>query len=564
MRFASIFVPNFMLQAVVRAEPALRERAIALIDGNPPLCSVVATNEKAAQTGIELGMTKMNAAQFAGLEMRPRSQSQEKITHAVLLDIGWSVSPRIEDTAQDTIVLDLSGLTHLFGAEKDIGAHLAQRSCECGLLPNVAIASNVDTTLIAARGFQGITVIPPGQESKCLGDLPVGVLSPSVETAETLSRWGVRTCSVFANLPVLQLSERLGQEGVRLHALARGATSRSLAIAEPGHLFEEEMELDDPVEELDPLSFLLGRLLDQLCARLAARSLAAASLRVRFELQPSFENALDRRKEIFRRIDPPGVYEKELQLPVPARDSKMLLKLLRLQLQADPPPGAIVKITLGADPARPRSTQHGLFVPNSPDPEKLELTVARLAKLVGNANIGSPELTDTHRPGEFRMNKFFAQPNETRARGRAGKKSAAGSDGGAAAVRRPATGCRIFRPRLAARVELREGRPVKIFFRGLYGRVITASGPWKISGDWWREDAWQQEEWDLELQFDGGDASGSASRSTSGSAGLHVNAQANVQAIASVPDAKVQMRAGLYCVYYDAACRSWFVRGMYD
>jgi protein ImuB len=245
-------------------------------------------------------------------------------------------------------------------------------------------------------------------------------------------------------------------------------------------------------------------------------------------------------------------YEKALNLPVPMRDSKMLLKLLRLQLQADPPPSGIVKITLGADPARPRSTQHGLFVPNSPDPEKLELTVARLAKLVGNANIGSPELTDTHRPGEFRMNKFFAQPNETRARGRARKKSAAGSDGGAAAVRRPATGCRIFRPRLAARVELREGRPVKIFFRGLYGRVITASGPWKISGDWWREDAWQQEEWDLEIRFDGEKA------------GATVNVPANRYAIAPVPDAKAHMRAGLYCVYYDAACRSWFVRGMYD
>src|SRR6202050_4863571 len=198
MRFASIFVPHFMLQAVIRTEPALRECPLALVDANPPLCSGVAINEKAAQAGVELGMTKMNAAQFAGLEMRPRSQSQEKITHAVLLDIGWSVSPRIEDTAQDTIVLDLSGLTHLFGAEKDIGAHLAQRSCECGLLPNVAIASNVDTTLIAARGFQGITVIPPGQESKCLGDLPVSVLSPSVETAETLSRWGGRTAACLA------------------------------------------------------------------------------------------------------------------------------------------------------------------------------------------------------------------------------------------------------------------------------------------------------------------------------------------------------------------------------
>jgi protein ImuB len=244
-------------------------------------------------------------------------------------------------------------------------------------------------------------------------------------------------------------------------------------------------------------------------------------------------------------------YEKALNLPVPMRDSKMLLKLLRLQLQADPPPSGIVKITLGADPARPRSTQHGLFVPNSPDPEKLELTVARLAKLVGNANIGSPELTDTHRPGEFRMNKFFAQPNETKGRGRVSKKSVTS---GETVARRPATGCRIFRPRLAARVELHDGRPVKIFFRGLYGRVMTASGPWRISGDWWREEAWQQEEWDLEIQFDGGDAGGS----------VPVNVATNRHAIAPVPDVGVRMRAGLYCVYYDAACRSWFVRRMYD
>jgi protein ImuB len=334
---------------------------------------------------------------------------------------------------------------------------------------------------------------------------------------------------------------------------------------------EEEMELDDAVEDLEPLSFVLGRLLDQVCARLAARALSAAAIRVRFDLGDAFEREEQVRGKNVVTAAVAGAaaaasevqaaaktYEKTLNLPVPMRDSKMLLKLLRLQLQADPPAGGIVKITLGADPARPRSTQHGLFVPNSPDPEKLELTVARLAKLVGNANIGSPELTDTHRPGEFRMNKFFAQPNETRARGKASRKSVAGGDGGLAPVRRPATGCRIFRPRLAARVELREGRPVKLFFRGLYGRVVTASGPWKISGDWWREDAWQQEEWDLEIRFDGGDASGSASRSAS------VHVPMNRHAIAPVPDAKVHMRAGLYCVYYDAACRCWFVRGMYD
>src|ERR1700683_5115345 len=256
MAFASIFVPNFMRQRVVRAEPALRARALALIDGNPPLCHVVAVNEKAARAGIEIGMTKMNAVQFTGVEMRPRSAAQEKIAHGALLDIGWSVSPRMEDTAQDMIVLDLSGLGQLFGAEPEIGAHLVWRASECGLLAGVAIAANVDTARVAARGFSGVTVIPPGEEAERLGQLPVGALEPSTGTAETLSRWGVRTCASLAGLPVLELSERLGQEGVRLHALARGSVERSLAIAEPAHFFEEEMELDEAVEELDPLSFL--------------------------------------------------------------------------------------------------------------------------------------------------------------------------------------------------------------------------------------------------------------------------------------------------------------------
>jgi len=591
---------------------------VALVDGTAPQIHVVAANDAAWRAGIQLGMAQTQA-QLCGVEIRRRSRAQEKAAHAALLDLGWSMSPRIEDHAQDTILADLAGLNSLFGAEENIAREFARRAAELRLQAHVAVSANLEVAVHAARGFAGITVIPEGEEARYLSGLPVQTLAPSVEALETLERWGIRTCAALGALPVLELSERLGQEGVRLQELARGAHTRSLVLAEPAEILEEEMEMDDAVEDLEPLSFVLGRLLDQLCARLAARALSAAAIRVRFDLGDAFEKEEEVLNEKFSakrssgktEIRAAGVnaadgsgqsgtsaakatthkdsrvttqaqdfcvsvnckdaektYEKVLNLPVPLRDSKMLLKLLRLQLQADPPAGGIVKIRLGADPARPRSTQHGLFVPNSPDPEKLELTVARLAKLVGNANIGSPELTDTHRPGEFRMNKFFAQPNETRARGRARKKSAAGSDGGAAAVRRPATGCRIFRPRLAARVELREGRPVKIFFRGLYGRVITASGPWKISGDWWREDAWQQEEWDLEIQFDGGDASGSASRSTSrstsGSAGLHMNAQANVQAIASVPDAKVQVRAGLYCVYYDAACRSWFVRGMYD
>ncbi len=293
MAFASIYVPDFSIQAVVRAEPALRQRAIALVDGCPPLERVVAINEAAARAGIGLGMTKSQAAQFRCVEIRPRSRVQEQSAHAALLDIGWSVSPRVEDTATIRSWWIWTGLASLFGSEEAIARLLARRASDLGLVVHVAVSANLEVALHAARGFPGITVIPPGEESQRLGALPVQVFSPSVEMMETLERWGVRTCEALAKLPVLEFSERLGQQGVQLHRWARGASLRSLILAEPKLGFEEEMALEYAVEELEPLAFLLGRLLDQLCARLAARSLSACAIRLRFELESFCERRID-------------------------------------------------------------------------------------------------------------------------------------------------------------------------------------------------------------------------------------------------------------------------------
>ena len=219
----------------------------------------------------------------------------------------------------------------------------------------------------------------------------------------------MRTCAALAALPVLQLSERLGQEGVRLQELARARSARPIVLAQPAIYFEETMELEDAVDELEPLAFLLGRLLDPLCARLAERSLAAGGIRVRFELAPSKVD-IPLRDDSPRSDQAPTIYERTFCLAVPMADSKRLLKLLILNLESDPPSAPILKISLTADAARPRVSQEGLFCPLSPDPEKLEITIARLAKLVGAENVGSPELLDTHRPEGFRMRQFVSQP----------------------------------------------------------------------------------------------------------------------------------------------------------
>src|SRR3984957_4275091 len=143
MAFACIYISDFLLQAVARTEPSLRSDhvALALLSGKAPLWSVVAANAAAQRAGVQLGMTKAQVAEFCGVEVRHRSESQEKAAHAALLDVAWSISPRVEDTAPDTIVLDLEGLVSLFGGDEEIARVLRERVMSVGGIPNIAIAS---------------------------------------------------------------------------------------------------------------------------------------------------------------------------------------------------------------------------------------------------------------------------------------------------------------------------------------------------------------------------------------------------------------------------------------
>ncbi|MDP9338032.1 MAG: DNA polymerase Y family protein [Acidobacteriota bacterium] len=536
MSFAAIHIPDFIVQAIVRGEVSLRGRAVAIVEGTPPLWSVVAASPRALQIGIELGMAKSQAAQFTAVEIRHRSPAQEKAAHEALLDLGWSISPRVEDTGPDTIVVDIAGLSGLFGPDVKIAQELASRGASLGLNARIAAAESIEVAILAARGLPGITLIVPGEEAQRLSALPVHTLLPSLEILEILQRWGIKNCGKLAALPVIQLSERLGQAGVRLHTLARGAFARSLVLAKPSTYFQEEMELDDSVEELESLSFLLGRLLDQLCERLAARSLSARTIRMEFNLERSFEKDLQQSAHAHQQKSIPRKFEKVLTLPVPMRDSKLLLKLVRLRLQSDPPPAAIIKMTLSAEPDRPRTTQRGLFLPAAPEPEKLELTMARLANLVGDSNVGSPQLMDTHRPDAIRMEPFRLAQEAAGSQKR--PFAAGGTKSSVSEITKPANGFRFFRPGVPARVEMRAGLPGRIFFQGLRGEVVAASGPWKTSGDWW-QDTWDQAEWDVEIQF------------------APVARKIKRFGIPTNP-------RGLYLIYFDSRQQSWFLRGTYD
>jgi len=503
--FACIFVPDFPVEALLRAEPDLRAQALAVLEGKAPLQTVFALNEKARRAGVSAGMTKLQVEACSDLVLRPRSLLQEAAAHAALLDCAQSFSPRVEDVSCDTVLLDLVGMEPLFGPLPKIARDVARRASALGLESNVAVASNPDTAVLAALGFSGVIVIPEGKEAEQLGNLPLEVLfteGHDQQTLEVLERWGIRNFHALAALPEIALSERLGQEGVRLQQLARGRNSRSLVPVEPPLVFEEAIELEYPLVLLEPLAFLLARLLDQLCARLGARALATQELNLDLTLECAPDHVGTGAPARLGRAQARQIFHRTLRLPVPLLDAKVFLKLLQLDLNAHPPGAPIVKIHLSAEPVRPRAAQSGLFLPLSPEPEKLELTLARIAGIVGENKVGSLQLLDTHRPEAFRMRRFNPQMEEQAAR----KPKVSRSDKPVESQKQnevAVTAMRIFRPPLRATVTLQEGRPAHIAClkrKEICGEILWAAGPWRTSGDWWEQEGWARDEWDIALQ----------------------------------------------------------------
>jgi protein ImuB len=376
-------------------------------------------------------------------------------------------SPHVE-FREEAAIFDIRGLRNLYGPPASIGQAIAQRVA--GMDGRVGVAANPHAAMAAARGFPGLTVIPPGEEGRVLSTLPLELLAPEEELQQTLAAWGIRTFAELAALPENGIAERLGSAGVKLYQLARGAGARPITPSKKELVFEAGMALDHGLELIEPLLFILSRLLNDICGGLASHALAANELHLRC--------TLERRRE----------YKRTLRIPFATRDAQTFLKLLQYDITAHPPRGPIYEVHLRATPVHPRVIQGGLFIPLAPEPEKLELTLARIFAIVGEGNAGTPELIDTHRPGAFRMNRFAATQVEV-------PRSIASSA--------PRLAIRIYRPPLPAQVTAVSGRPEHVRARGVNGIVATYAGPWRTSGDWITPDSWAQDEWDVALQYGG-------------------------------------------------------------
>ena len=282
---------------------------------------------------------------------------------------------------------------------------------------------------------------------------------------ETFSIWGIRTLGALAALPEVELISRMGQEGSRLRAIARGEHSHFFQPVEIPFELKESYEFDQPVEILDSLLFVVSPMLDLLIARAQARTLSLASVTTILRMQNK------------------AFHTRTIQPALPTDNRKLLLKLMHLDLQAHPPSDSVTDILLTAETGDPSKVQLGLFSPQLPEAGRLDVTLARIAALVGEDRVGTPELKDTHQPDRFAMAGFKVaetKPNNKKIMQRS-------------AVRR-------LRPEETIAMFLRNERPVEFRFRSTSYRIERAWGPWQMSSSWWNGEAWSVEEWDVVAQ----------------------------------------------------------------
>ncbi|HVQ31639.1 MAG TPA: hypothetical protein VMV21_18720 [Vicinamibacteria bacterium] len=397
-------------------------------------------------------------------------------SESALLDLGREFTPRVEARGPTPVLLDLHGLGRVWPTAEALGQAIVDAARVRRLEAQVALAWSRAAALVLARGRPGLTVVPAGRESEALAPLPLSLLDLDIAQIELFARWGLRTIGDLARLPASGLAERLGPDGPRLRRLARGEDDGLFVPAGAPATFEMTLELDWPVEGLEPLSFLLARVLEPLCAGLVARGRRAAALTLDLGL-------VDR-----------STHRRALKPAAPSAEPRTWRTLVLLDLEAHPPRDAIQAITVRAEPTPARPVQFSLLDPALPSPERLAETMARLHSWTAVGRGGAASLLDTHRPGAFAVGTFAPGPVGPKATEAQGP---------------PRVALRAFRPPLPADVAVRGGAPAFVAAPGIRGAVAAHAGPWRASGDWW-DVAWSREEWDVALAASGPGASDSS------------------------------------------------------
>ena len=474
MSYAAVHIPEFPISAWKRALGPHRQ-PLVLLDGVAPQEKVAARCEKARKSGVQHGMSKAQAQTVCNALFRPRELAEEQSAFAAACQIAERFTPRLQAVASPansyggtqhlslSLLLDSSGMETLFGTIENYACKLYEELTGEGFPARVGTAPNAEAALMLARSTRRIVNADDRNIRAKLGPLPVTLLRCDSRTLAILSRWGIRTLDQLAALPGTALASRLGQQGRRLQSLARGQADHLLVPEEEALTLTVTTALDSPVEILDSLLFVLSPMLETILTRAIEQAYAVRSLQLTLLLERGATHTI------------------EIRPATPSQNREALLKLLNLELQAKPPSAGVLTVTLEAEPSKPQTAQRGLFQAQFPEPDKLDLLLARLRSIAGEDNVGAPNLENSHREDAFTVSAF--EPRIVAA---------------VEEMSQPARiAMRVFRPSHGVRVTCWAKQPRLLCWQGAGLIVQACAGPWHSSGSWWDSSSWEDDLWDV-------------------------------------------------------------------
>ena len=284
------------------------------------------------------------------------------------------------------ILLGIEGLHRLWGDEPALVARLADAIKP--LLPTAPRAGIGNTRfgaqVAAVVGRGRLEQIPVGDaaiEARYLAPLSIQLLPADDDARERLRLFGLTRIGEFAALARSAVIARFGEHGGTLHDLARGMDGRALRLRKPIEQLRAHAELDPPVDNVEPLRFVLRNICGALCEQLSARGAGATKATLILETERGRPARL------------------EQILPEPAAAPELLERLLVARLNAAPPAAAVTRLTLELRGEQIVSGQQlGLFAPQLARAARLDWQLTGLALRFGadrllRARIDDPEAT---------------------------------------------------------------------------------------------------------------------------------------------------------------------------
>ncbi|MGZ4965583.1 MAG: Y-family DNA polymerase [Chthoniobacterales bacterium] len=170
--FATIYLPNFYLQAALRHQPELATKPVGLIDGQEAKAIIMQLNAAAEEVGVRCGMTpSQGLARCLQLVIKTRLRTQEKLLDDLLLQFGFSLAPFVEATGPGLCTVQFTDQRNV---RRNVERVIAQLN-ESNIVARAGIAATPDASLLAAHLAKPVLQVDDTRDF--LAPLPIETLA---------------------------------------------------------------------------------------------------------------------------------------------------------------------------------------------------------------------------------------------------------------------------------------------------------------------------------------------------------------------------------------------------